>query len=329
MMVARGSSPLPPKDTLALLVFLLKDGDAEVSAQASQTLASWNAEEILSCLQDRACPPSVQEHFAAENSDAPFLQAIVSNPAAPGNIIERLAFTVSAPVLEKILDNRVRILEFPGILESARKNPNATPETRRLLQEIETEFFGNKKTEYAVQEAAELVAPGVPSMDQILMESEIPLEDLALEGLPVDEDSRQAELGKRLACLSVREKIRYALFGNREIRAMLVRDTNKEVSRSVLHSPKLTENEIEGISAMRGVAEDILREIGNSRRWTKNMAVVQNLVRNPKTPPAVSQRLLPRLHSRDLSQLMRDRSIPDAVRHNATRALNQRIGSSK
>jgi hypothetical protein len=149
-------------------------------------------------------------------------------------------------------------------------------------------------------------------------------EDLTLEGLPIDEEERQAAIFQRLSSMPVREKIRHALFGNREIRAVLVRDTNKQVARSVLRSPKITGNEIESISSMRSVADDILREIGNSREWTKSYSVVQNLVKNPKTPPIIAQRLLFRLRKQDLTYLSRDRSISEAVRHGAIRLLKQR-----
>jgi hypothetical protein len=325
MLVARGSAPLPVKEMLVLLVCLLKDPDPEVSSSAAKTMESWDKEDIVHCLQDGDCAPAVLEYFAgAETTDA-VLQAIVANPAAPGKTIEELALSAPAQLLEKILDNRVRILEFPAILGHIKKNPYATPEIRRLVQEIEVEFFSNKKKDYAVE------APGETSdtPEQILMESSVPLEDLSLEGLPMDGDAREAEINKRISCLSVREKIKYALFGNREIRALLVRDTNREVARSVLHSPKLTESEIETIAAMRAVGEDILRDIGNSREWTRSYVVVQNLVRNPKTPPSISQRLLFRLRAQDLMQLSRDRSIPDAVRYNAARAMNQRKRPSR
>ena len=105
---------------------------------------------------------------------------------------------------------------------------------------------------------------------------------------------------------------------------MLVRDTNKEIARNVLRSPKLTENEVESIAAMRGVADEILKEIGSRRKWIRNYTVVQNLVRNPKTPTLISQRLLSRLRTQDLNLLARDRSVSDAVRHSASRVLNQR-----
>jgi hypothetical protein len=224
-------------------------------------------------------------------------------------------------LLETILDNRVRILRSPDILEGIKQNPFSSPEILRLVQEIETEFLGSKRKEYAVEETAEAESAPMPSLE---LEFDVPPDDLSLEGLPVDAEAREAEIIKRLAGLPVRDKIRYALFGNREIRSMLVRDTNKEVARAALHSPKLTDNEVEAIAAMRNVADDILREIGNSRTWTKSYSVVQNLVKNPKTPPAISQRLLFRLRAQDLMLLSKDRSVPDAIRYSASRALRQR-----
>ena len=319
MLVARGSAPFPPLETLELLVCLLKDGDSEVSAAASQTLASWDKEEIAARLRARGCAPSVLEHFAGAETNDSVLLAVIANPSSPAKSVKELALTVPAPLLEKILDNRVRILEFPDILGSAKRNPFATPEILRVIQEIEVEFLGSKKKDYSIEQSPEPAT----TEEQTLLESLVLPEDLFLEGLPVDPEARLAELNKRISSLSVRQRIQYALFGTREIRAILVRDTNKEVARNVLRSPKITDNEIESIAAMRGVAEDILREIGNSRAWTRNYGVVQNLVRNPKTPPGISQRLIFRLRARDLLQLSRDRSIPDAVRYNATRALNQ------
>ena len=330
MLIARGSVPVPTKDILQLLVLLLKDSEPDIASRAEQTLASLDKKELAGYLAAPDCVHSVLEYFASLHSAEPdFHEAIIANPETPGDVIEDLALTVPVHLLEKILDNRVRILKFPAILENVKSNPQATAEVRRLAQEIEAEFFGGKKREYAIEETPE--APDSAAVPEIplALEPEFPLEDLSLEGLPLDPEARQAEILRRLSSMSVREKIQHALFGTREIRSVLVRDTNKEVARSVLKSPKLTENEVEGIAAMRGVSDDILREIGNSQEWTRGYPVVQNLVRNPKTPPVISQRLLFRLRTKDLMMLTKDRSIPDAVRHNATRALNQRTRVSK
>jgi hypothetical protein len=327
MMIARGLAPLPPGEMIEFLVRLLKDNDAEVSSEAEKTLLSWDKEEILVQLQSPECPPSILEYFAAGADSESILQAILANPSSPSELIQSLAATIPLHLLEALLDNRVRIIEFPSILDGIRNNPAATPEVLRLAQEIEVEFLGGKKKEYAVEKAEDAESLEEPSLELVF---DVPPDDLTLEGLPLDDEARQSEIIKRLASLPLREKLRYALFGNREIRTMLVRDTNREVARAALHSPKLTDNEVEAIAAMRSVGEDILREIGNSKGWTKSYMVVHNLVRNPRTPPVISQRLLFRLRIQDLMMLTRDRSIPDAVRYNAGRALRQRqAGPSK
>lgn len=321
MLIAGGMAPLPPGELLELLILLLEDNDPEVRDRAGSTLNAWDEAEICALLSAPDCQPSILEYFSRSATEDRIRQAILSNPATPDAVVASLARIIPASLLETTVDNRVRIIRHPEIIASIRGNPAATPEILRLVREIEIELLGDKKTEYAVGDMSETEAAEAPPTD---LQFDTPEGDLSLEGLPVDEESRQTEIVKRLSTMSLREKMRYALFGNREIRTMLVRDSNKEVARAVLRSPKITDNEIEAIAAMRGVAEEILREIGKSRTWTKNYAVVQNLVKNPKTPPNLSQPLLFRLRATDLLQLTRDRNVSEAVRYNASRTLRQR-----
>ena len=65
---------------------------------------------------------------------------------------------------------------------------------------------------------------------------------------------------------------------------------------------------------MANVTEDVLRIIAMNRTWTKNYGVILGLSRNPKTPPAISMQLLPRLAERDLKMLSVDRNVPEGVR---------------
>ncbi len=325
MLIARGVAPIPPEEILTLLVSLLRDKDPEVSAQALKTVKSWDEDEIQTQLKSPDCHPSVLEYFASTAKSDITLQTIIANPASPDSAIRSIAASAPAHVMESILDNRVRILKSPDILDYIKKNPSSTPQILRLVQEIETEFLGDKRSEYAVEEPSESAPLQETSPE---LEFEMPPESLSLEGLPIDEDARESEIIKRLASLPLKEKMRYALFGTREIRSILVRDTNREVARTVLRSPKLTDNEVEAFAAMRSVGEDVLREIGNSKHWVKSYVVVQNLVKNPKTPPVIAQRLLFRLRLQDLTLLARDRSVSDAVRYNASRALRQRTSAN-
>ncbi len=326
LIAARGLAPIVPAEMLQILVMLCNDKDASVSGQARETLAGWSEEEITRQLSDSACAPCILEHFAVTRSSDVIREAIIGNRATPPGAIARLAQVVPARLLELMLDNRVRLLQSPEILQNLKLNPSATPEILRQVLEIEQEFFSGKHQSYAVGSAgraAETVeAPAAP-------EEEILPEDLILEGLPVDANARDSALSDRLRKMTVPQKVRLALVGPREARAVLVRDTNRLVSLSVLQSPKLSDSEIESYASMRNVSDDVLRQIGSSRELTKTYAVAHALVKNPKTPPMIAQRMLTRLTTRDLSLLIRDRGIPEIVRRSAQQMLSQRTSTKQ
>jgi len=171
------------------------------------------------------------------------------------------------------------------------------------------EFFAGRGVQPAPVAApaadAPLVEPGAPDdpLDVI-----VAAEEEASEGR-VRESTVQ-----KIASLNVAQRMTLAMKGSREERAVLVRDPNKIVAVAVLSSPKLTETEVESIAKMANVSDEILRIIGFSRAWTKNYAVVHALVKNPKTPVAMSMNLLARLNDKDLRSLSTNRNVPDVVR---------------
>jgi hypothetical protein len=160
------------------------------------------------------------------------------------------------------------------------------------------------------------VARGVVAAGAVV-DPEAPLLDTAdAEGGPTP-DAAPADTeseAKRLTGLSVMERMKLAMRGTREQRSALVRDPNRLVASAVLSSPKLTESEVEQFAKMSNVAEDVLRVIGTNRAWTKNYGVVAGLVRNPKTPLAISMTLLQRINDRDVKMLAIDRNVPEPLR---------------
>src|SRR5258708_21644443 len=117
------------------------------------------------------------------------------------------------------------------------------------------------------------------------------------------------------------EKVVPALKGNREDRGSRVRYPNRLVSTAVLGSPRLTESEVEAFAGMKNISDEILRQIGNHREWTKKYSVVANLVRNPRTPLAVSLGMVSRLNPNDVMSLAFDGNVPDAIRKHAQRFI--------
>ncbi len=323
---AQGTAPIPPEEMLELLVHLHRDPDPEVAAQAQKTLGEMGDEEVIAQLRKRSCSAAVLEYFATFSLTPAIQESVILNPSASPETIAALALRVPAPLLETILYNRVRLLEHPAILVGVKSNPALTTRIQVLVQEIETEFFGSKKTEYAVDATA---ADTAPAAEIFPVEEEMPAGDLSLEGLPLDPEEREAALFQRIAQMSVPQRMQLALRGTREARAILVRDSNRDVARSVLKSPKVSDGEVESFAAMRNVSDEILRLIGSNKEWTKNYGVVQNLVKNPRTPPMIAQQLLFRLRTKDLSLIVRDRGVSEAVRRNAQRTLSARTSSQR
>jgi hypothetical protein len=134
------------------------------------------------------------------------------------------------------------------------------------------------------------------------------------EGDAAEADPERSGTAARLANMDVAEKMKHAMKGTKEERAVLVRDPNKLVSSAVLSSPKLTESEVEQFAKMANVSEEVLRVIGQNRAWIKNYGVIAALTRNPKTPLAVSMRFVQRLSERDLKMIALDRNLQEPLK---------------
>jgi hypothetical protein len=199
---------------------------------------------------------------------------------------------------------------------------DADPEVRRTaletLDRIPTDAIATfiARSEVPAELRAFFVARGVPVASTPAAEAPEAFvdEDKVDYGPePVTEEEKQSMV-QRLATMTVPERIKAAMKGGREMRAVLIRDPNKLVALAVLSSPKMSETEVEAIARMGSVSEDVLRAIAQNRAWTKNYGVILALVRNPKTPLTFSMNFLNRLVDKDLKQLSTNRNIPETLR---------------
>ena len=157
--------------------------------------------------------------------------------------------------------------------------------------------------------------------DRGIFPAEIPpieVDDLAAlideSGEDADEDADRMSGTQELAAMNFPQRLRAAMKGTREQRAILIRDPNKMICASVLSSPKVSVPEVESFARMQNVSEDVLRIIGHNRAWLKSYGVVLALTKNPKTPLALSMQLMTRLTTKDLAKLSVDRNVPEALR---------------
>jgi hypothetical protein len=138
----------------------------------------------------------------------------------------------------------------------------------------------------------------------------------------VDEDQTEygaegeetGSVSQQIANMTVPQKVKAAMKGTREMRAILIRDPNRMVAGSVLSCPKLTEQEVESFARMANVTEEVLRTIAQTRGWVKNYGIALGLTKNPKTPLALSLTLLHRLNDRDVRAVSIDRNVPEPLR---------------
>jgi hypothetical protein len=129
-----------------------------------------------------------------------------------------------------------------------------------------------------------------------------------------DPDAERQGAAQRLSLLSVADRMKAAMKGTKEERAILIRDPNKLVSVSVLSSPKMSESEVENFAKMANVSEEVLRIIGSNRAWLKNYGVIAALVKNPKTPLGISMRFVQRLNDKDLKMIAMDRNLQEPLK---------------
>jgi len=149
----------------------------------------------------------------------------------------------------------------------------------------------------------------------------------------VDEpDSGQAvekSLLQRLQEMTVGEKIKLALRGNREVRMILLRDSNRLIRRFVLQNPRVGDEEIIAISKNRSADEELLRIIADNREWTKNYQVKLSITTNPKTPLVLALRFVGSLNERDIRTLAKSKNVSATVANAAKRIIfNKQQGQS-
>jgi len=174
-------------------------------------------------------------------------------------------------------------------------------------------------------EAAEQPPDLGPTADEVMAE----YAGLAEEGAPPMEEGKRLTLTQRIMKMSVAEKIKLATQGNKEARALLVRDSNKLVSVAVVRSPRVTDGEILGLANNRAAPDDVLRVIYMNREWTKMYPLKVALVKNPKTPSGIAMRFLATLRDSEVKELARNKNVPSGIQMQAKKMMDKKNAPRK
>jgi hypothetical protein len=323
LMAAQGLLPLKPEDLVELWTDLVHDADEGVRAAADKSLTSFPAAELLPILRSRETPPGVLSWAVTHRPEPELREVALQNTSLPDETIEALAPVLTQALAELVVINQTRLLRRTSLLVALESNAGLSNDQKRRLRELRETFRIGEQPAAAPAPAPEAPPPPPPAEAQpdLAPVGDIFLtEDEAMVRYLSEEERQQTEkvsAVQKIYRLNTAEKLITALKGSREERAILVRDPNRLVAMGVLGSPRITEAEIESFSAMKNVSDQILREIGNHREWTKRYTVINNLVRNPRTPVGLALTLVPRLNPRDIKGIAVDRNVPEPVRKQA------------
>ena len=287
--------------------------------------------------------------LASTTSDGPLLELITVNQ-------QRL---IRAPsIIEAVINNPART---PEAERRARETRREFFEKERGAQQIADELRARGQTAAAefIESAETLSADATFTADdawliaQHIEVSDVDIDDswLALERFEeIFEETHEQRVAnaervindtlnegkevlperisliRRVMMMTVKDRVKLGMKGDREARAILIRDSNKVVAQAVIRNPRIMDQEVENIAAMRTVSDEVLRLIALNRAWARSYPITLNLARNPRTPIPTAINILPRIHTRDLQAISQNRNVSEAVRRQAYRLAATRSG---
>ena len=269
-------------------------------------------------------PPELDTPPAMPSADLPAApadaHAVAPEAPAPPPVI-----TGDDPLLLLLQDLGIPIL--PEYFDQGISDEDESPTDRRPLdlQPIEVEVDENAKgDELGISSLLSSMAgasfnfgterSGEDDWDLALLED---------HGDGVDDDLKST-IAKIISKMSVGQKIKLSYLGNKEVREILIKDTNKMVAAAVVKAGRMTEPEVVKAASTRAINDEVLRLIARNREWVRKYPVKLALVNNPKTPVSTSMGLVGFLLARDLKSLANNRNVSSVLFTAAKTRLKQK-----
>jgi hypothetical protein len=178
--------------------------------------------------------------------------------------------------------------------------------------------------------------PDEPELDPTQIDAVVRSIEAGADGIAVPVELIEEPEGKarsippslytQILTMSMAEKLKLALRGNKDARMILIRDGSKLIRRFVLHNPRISDTEVIAVARNRSADEELVRIIAERREWTRNYQVRLALATNPKTPLVVAMKQVNSLDERDLRTLAKSKNVPQSVAAQARRLLLTKPG---
>lgn len=313
---------LTEEEYLEVLVFLLKRDDLKGK---SLKLLPAIPESVKSQYVERKNANHRVAYYllyeALNQRNDRIISKIISNQAYPFDFLLKIAEEGSAPMLELLLENQIKLIAFPEIMDRMEKNPHATNFIKGKIGELRDFYLKEEKADEISQDEV------IENIEQVAEQKTDSQEDEEEDISLAEFQEKVVTTLQRINELTIPERIKLALTGNRTERMILIKDSNKLVSLAVLESPKITEDEVMLILRDRSIAQEIISKIAGRREWSRNYTMVVEMVQNPKTPLKKSLSMVKKLHLRDLKTIVHDKNVHYVVRNLATNLLKEKISN--
>ncbi len=330
IMAAKTLVPLSPSEMLGALYMLRFDPDPGVRETAAKTAVELPDRIVSTALRDEGTHPMVLGYFLdllAETSA--YAEMLILNASTPDDAVARIAGRCTSGIAEILSQNQLRLLRYEEIVRQLCHNPSAS---RALIDGVcdfavrsglglpDVPQMNEARVRVFGPEALRKPPDRGPTADEIMRE----YGELADESAPPMEEKTRLTLAQRVMKMSISEKIKLATVGNKEARGLLIRDTHKLVALAVIRSPRITDGEALMVANNRAVLEDVLRVVYCKREWVKMYRIKVALVKNPKTPLAISMKFMATLREAEIKDLARDRNVPSAIQLQAKKMIGRK-----
>ena len=313
MEVAKARHPLPDPDFATALVFLAFGQDEEIRKQALLTLKKLPVLHLRSLLSDAATPPKVLHLIARLRcDDAECMASVIKNPGVSVRTLLLLAREAGDQTLALLLEDEKFKVANPELLEAIQANPRAGKGIKDRISGV-ADGENNLQAEESAKPCEGEDNQSQGGKDR---SSEHSREDDPSESSEINQSKYQMSLD-----LSVSEKIKMALTGDKEWRSILMRDANKLVSSAVLKNPRITDGEVLAVARNRSASDDLIRIILLNTEWVKSNEIKKALAIHPRTPLPKALRFMSAFTEKELKQLSKSRNVSQVIVNSARRML--------
>ncbi len=324
LMAAKAVLPMGPKDLVAVLSILISDTDLEVSETARKSLEGIPSHLLLTVLDGDLDALVIKAVVNIHKGNDAVLVMAALNRNTDDETMALLASNAPEGVARVIAENQTRLMRNPSLLDALKINPSVGKSVvdRVTVFLISVGKIGPK--EAAVPMPAEVEPLQIKETEKLPGEEVAAVDaELKIEKEAATEAEKES-LYKRVQHLNVSEKIKLALLGNKEARGILLKDSNKLVSSTVLKNPRITEDEITKVVNSRSISDDILRQVAGNKEWLKKYPIKLGMVNNPKTPLTVAMRLLNQLNGKDVQHIAKSKNVSSALSSAAKKVVMQK-----